>query len=166
MGESKKVSNPQRRKQIYKPNTNHLLKDVRPLTDKEKRKYAREWADNSLAKLLEYSASDTVFARDFCSEIAKKFGPHDELAALLQMHLRAERTGKPTGRNKKWTPAFYHMILTYYEIQIANGTKRIQVLSDIVDMAGFSGKKAIKRAEEKITKARKICAKENTNPLF
>lgn len=137
-----------------------LLSDTGSLTDDEKRELAEEWAERKLNVLLEYAERNRPFALSLCTKVADRFGPDDELSGVLTKSLRVTRTGKRTGRHKKWTYVRYLVLLTHYCALYAPKTRQ-KTLEQLADMEGFTGEERWKKIEAKITEGLKQVRKED-----
>lgn len=140
-----------------------ILGDAASVTEVEKVRFADEWAKRSLEVLLAYADYHSSFAKHLCEKVADKYGPNDDLSAVLLHRLRIDRKGKPKARRKTWTRARYFVLLVHYQAlmefrknreEVEFGKNREEVLTMLAKQEDIRNVD-LKKIEEKITEARK-----------
>ncbi|MCG7932127.1 MAG: hypothetical protein N0E44_19015 [Candidatus Thiodiazotropha lotti] len=122
----------------------------------ESRKKSIASAKETFSNLIKFADAEYEFAEHLCKVVIDRYGPDDRLSAMMMKRLRAERTGKEAVRRKKWNYARYRGLLDCYNLSIAQGQKRLDVLEKLAVIEGYSGKNATKKIEEKITEAKAL----------
>ena len=90
-----------------------LSESAKPISEEDQKRWAEEWANNCLDKILYLAIGNKDIARTLCEKATLIAANNNELTDLIKKNLNKGR-----GRPKKWSPEINKILLIHYAYEM------------------------------------------------